>query len=185
MGSGSSAPRALKSVGPAGSGSGRAVRVARFQEREAPGAGSAPRAQVSFGDSGIGQRVAQRFLQHAVRVNTIAAVPRAIPNIAHDKGAARGYLARIRRKIDSTKQYPPMAKNSGQQGKVRVRFTILQNGRIVGLKLLSQTPYPALNKEALEMIKRAAPFSRLPDTIGMSALEVVLPFTFQLKSQFN
>ena len=181
-GAGSSSPRALRSVGPAGSGSGRAVRVARFQGKGTSGAGSsAPRALKSVGPTGSGSGRVARVLRQGVQITTDTARPRAEPNFkTHDWGAARGYLARIRRKIDSSKKYPQTAKTSGQQGRVRVRFTILQNGRIEGLELLAQTPYPALNREALEMIKRAAPFSRLPDAIGVPALEVVLPFTFQL-----
>lgn len=106
--------------------------------------------------------------------------PRKAPAGFVDRGAARGYLVGIRRKISSAKQYPRVARNSGQEGRVQVRFTILQDGQVERLFLLAETPYPALNKEALEMIRRAAPFSRLPEAIGLPSLEVVLPFTFQL-----
>ena len=115
-----------------------------------------------------------------ILLESVPLVARATPTSFIDRDAARGYLKGIRRKVDSAKEYPRVAMNFGQEGDVRVGFTVMQDGQIEDLLLLAETPFPALNKEALEMIRRAAPFSHLPETIGMSSMKVILPFTFQL-----
>lgn len=138
-----------------------------------------PRAARPHGKLGGGkfERVAM-FQSGATIANLPKAVPRPITRIT-DHAAVQGYLMRVRGRIDGAKIYPPMARARNQEGKVMVRFTITKNGQVKNLLLKTKTPYPQLNKEALDMVKRAAPFSSLPNSVG-DPLEVVLPFNFQL-----
>ena len=89
-----------------------------------------------------------RVQKNITRASLPSAAPRVIPAGFVDRGAARGYLTGIRKKIDSAKEYPRLARNSGQEGKVRVSFTILEDGQISNLLLLAETPFPVLNQEA-------------------------------------
>lgn len=135
---------------------------------------------VGGGLGGSGKVAKVAMLQKSVaKIKFPLGAPRPVPTIV-DQGVLRGYLVQVRRKIDSAKIYPMMARNAGYEGKVRVQFTIMKNGRVEGLTLITKTPYPMLNKEALEMVKRAAPFSIFPDEVGEQFLEVVLPFSFYL-----
>jgi TonB family protein len=105
--------------------------------------------------------------------------PRGIPNIV-DRGALKGYIGKIQRLIEGAKQYPEASRKAGREGKVKVQFTIYQDGKVDNIKLLTQTPYPNLNQEAMDAVKRAAPFSGFPDSLTEKSVKVILPFRFEL-----
>lgn len=106
--------------------------------------------------------------------------PREVPNIV-DRGALKGYIGQIQRIIENAKRYPEASRKAGREGKVKVQFTIFQNGEVDNIKLITRTPYPNLNKEAMNAVKRAAPFSGFPDSLGKKSLNVILPFRFELR----
>ncbi len=105
--------------------------------------------------------------------------PRGVPNIV-DKGALKSYIGQVQRVIEGAKRYPEASRRAGRQGKLKVQFTILKNGDVDNVKLLTETPYPNLNREAMAAVKRAAPFSGFPNSIMEQSLKVILPFRFEL-----
>ncbi len=105
--------------------------------------------------------------------------PRPVPDIV-DPRVLNGYLGTLQKLIASAKQYPESARKSGREGKVTVQFTVLKNGAVKNIQLRSKTNYPELNEEAIAAVKRAAPFSGLPDEIDKSFLDIILPFKFKL-----
>ena len=82
--------------------------------------------------------------------------------------------------IEQAKRYPEGARRAGRQGKLKVQFTILKNGEVDNVRLLTETPYPNLNREAMAAVKRAAPFSGIPDSVMKKSLNIILPFRFEL-----
>ena len=50
--------------------------------------------------------------------------------------------------------YPSSARRQGQEGKVIVQFTVDERGYVVDAKIISGSPYPALNEEALRTVRR-------------------------------
>lgn len=108
--------------------------------------------------------------------------PRPVPDIVDPK-VLQGYLSTLQRLIASAKKYPESARQSGQEGKVTVQFTVMKNGNVKNIKLLSKTNYPDLDDEAIKAVKRAAPFSNLPREIDKPFLKIVLPFKFQLNDK--
>ena len=105
--------------------------------------------------------------------------PRAVPNIV-DGGALRSYLGQVQRIIEGEKKYPEASRRAGRQGKLKIQFTILKNGEVDNVRLLTETPYPNLNREAMAAVKRAAPFSGIPDSVMRKSINVTLPFRFEL-----
>ncbi len=105
--------------------------------------------------------------------------PRAVPNIV-DAGALKSYIGRVQRIIEGAKRYPETSRRAGRQGKLKVQFTILKNGEVDNVRLLTETPYPNLNREAMAAVKRAAPFSGIPDSVMKKSLDIILPFRFEL-----
>lgn len=105
--------------------------------------------------------------------------PRGVPNIV-DRGALKGYMGQIKRQIEGAKRYPEASRKAGQKGKLKIQFTLLKNGEVENIKLLTQTPYPHLNKEAMAAVKRAAPFSGFPDSVIRDSMNIILPFNFEL-----
>ena len=105
--------------------------------------------------------------------------PRGIPNIV-DKGVLKNYMVQVQQSVEGAKRYPEASRRAGRQGKLKVQFTILKNGEVDNVRLLTETPYPNLNREAVAAVKRAAPFSGFPDIIMKQSLKVILPFRFEL-----
>lgn len=104
---------------------------------------------------------------------------RGVPNIV-DKGALKSYMIQVQRSVEGAKRYPESSRRAGRQGKLKVQFTILKNGEVDNITLLTETPYPNLNREAMAAVKRAAPFSGFPDIIMKQSLKVILPFRFEI-----
>ena len=50
--------------------------------------------------------------------------------------------------------YPSSARRQGQEGRVIVQFTVDERGYVVDAKVISGSPYPALNEEALRTVRR-------------------------------
>lgn len=49
--------------------------------------------------------------------------------------------------------YPPRALREGQEGTVRVRFSVGENGRVVAAEALTPSPWPLLNQEAVRVVR--------------------------------
>ena len=121
-------------------------------------------------------------VQTRVKLASLTSFPsaRGVPNIEDNTGALKNYIGQIRRSVLGAKRYPEAARGAGRQGILKVQFTILKDGQVGNVRLLTQTPYPNLNKEAMAAVKRAAPFAGIPDSIMQQSLKVVLPFRFEL-----
>ena len=120
-------------------------------------------------------------VQTRVRLASLASFPsaRSVPNI-DDSGARAGYTALIQRRIEDAKEYPKGAQSSGRQGVLKVQFTILKNGQLGNISLLTETEYPELNQAAMAAVKRAAPFSGIPDSIMGQSLSFIVPIKFKV-----
>ena len=110
---------------------------------------------------------------------SLPANPRGVPNIV-DSGALKSYIGQIQRIIEGEKRYPEASRRAGREGKLKVQFTIFRDGKVGNIKLLTKTPYPNLNKEAMDAVERAAPFSGFPDSMGKKYVNIILPFRFEL-----
>lgn len=146
----------------------------------------APRStQTSFPGAGRGSEKMAMVASQIKKVSLPAETLRTAPEIAETKPSPdpqilKGYLGTIQSKIERAKEYPDIARRAGSQGRVKIQFTILKDGRIENPILLDKTPHRVLNDEAIAAVNRAAPFERLPDEIGKDSLNVILPFSFLL-----
>ena len=120
-------------------------------------------------------------VQTRVKLASLTSFPsaRGIPNIV-DTGALKSYIGRVRQSVLGAKRYPEASRRAGRQGQIKVQFVILKNGEVDNISLLTETPYPLLNREAMAAVKRAAPFAGIPDSVMQQSLKVILPFRFEL-----
>jgi len=120
-------------------------------------------------------------VENRVKLASLTSFPsaRGVPNI-EDTGALKNYIGQIRRSVLGAKRYPEVSRRAGRQGILKVQFTILKDGQVGNVRLLTETPYPHLNREAMAAVKRAAPFAGIPDSIMQQSLKVILPFRFEL-----
>ncbi len=83
-------------------------------------------------------------------------------------------LSRLRQAL----RYPPEASGTGMRGEARVRFTIASNGSASRIKLVRSSGFPALDKAALETVRRASPFPAIPSGAGRSNWTFTAPLMF-------
>lgn len=95
--------------------------------------------------------------------------------------ARRGYADRLARAIAQHKQYPRIAQMRGWQGEVLVDLKLDSNGAVLSSRIERSSGYEVLDKQALEMIKRAAPFPSPPEILKSSVFNIQVPVSFKLE----
>ena len=124
-----------------------------------------------------------KMVQTGVKMASLTfASPQSVTNF-DDSGARTSYGKEIRRRVQKAKdkEYPSFSRKTGRQGVIKVQFTILKNGQLGNVSLLTETTYPELNRAAMAAVKRAAPFANIPDSIMDQSLNFVLPIRFEIK----
>jgi protein TonB len=86
----------------------------------------------------------------------------------------------VKRRIEKARYYPPRAKKRGWEGIVRVRFSILPDGRTANIRVLNPSGYGLLDEAAKRTIRQAAPFPPLPKTISFKPVEMEVSIVFTL-----
>lgn len=94
--------------------------------------------------------------------------------------ARQFYVSDAIKKIRSKTRYPQRALDRGQAGNVRIAIVIDRDGNILGTNILETSKFELLNKEALEAIKRAAPFPELPAEMPGARFEFSVPMRWTL-----
>lgn len=94
--------------------------------------------------------------------------------------ARQFYVSDAIKKIRSKTKYPQRALDRDQEGSVRVAIVIDREGTVLSTNILETSKFDLLNKEALEAIKRSAPFPALPAEIAGSRFEFTVPMRWTL-----
>ncbi|HEY8940767.1 MAG TPA: TonB family protein [Cellvibrio sp.] len=126
----------------------------------------------------------------APAVKTAAAAKPAAPAKADDDEgpaltaqtllARQFYVSDAIKKIRGKTKYPQRALDRGQAGNVRVAVVINRQGEIVSTSILEGSQYELLNKEALDAVRRSAPFTALNDAISGAQFEFTVPMRWTL-----
>jgi protein TonB len=94
------------------------------------------------------------------------------------------YLTKIKKKIEPLWHYPEPARTIGLQGKLALCFSIVRNGQLTRLELLSSSGHPLLDEQALKAVKSAAPYFPLPEKLQISRLNINATFEYRI-SPYN
>ncbi len=79
--------------------------------------------------------------------------------------------------------YPKDALHRREFGETLVSFTVLRDGSIENLSVVRQSGSNALDKAALKIVEKASTrFPQIPETLGHSKLNYVIPIAFRRKS---
>lgn len=95
--------------------------------------------------------------------------------------AQRDYTPLVVRQIYKAISYPNRAVEKNQQGTVRIAVSIERSGELVSATITQESDFRILNQAALKAVKKAAPFTALPDEMKTDVFEVNLPITFRLQ----
>lgn len=99
-----------------------------------------------------------------------------------DIDAARNlYGNLLAREIAKHKQYPKVAQMRGWQGSVIVELQIDGSGNMLSSNIHDPSGYDVLDKQALEMVKKASPFPSPPDALRGRTFNILVPVSFRLE----
>jgi len=79
------------------------------------------------------------------------------------------------------KEYPLLARRRGIQGRGSLRVRIDRDGRVLERAVASSTGESVLDQAALDMVRRASPFPRLPQDYWGASFEFVAPIEYRLR----
>jgi len=68
---------------------------------------------------------------------------------------------------------------NGGHGEVEIGFTVLADGRVSGVRVVSSSGSPALDQAALDTIARATPFPPIPAAAQRASWKFVMPLNFR------
>jgi protein TonB len=101
-----------------------------------------------------------------------AAAPRAA-------GPPPDYLGLIRGRLEKAKRYPPAARAAGQEGTVRLAFTLDRGGQLINWKIVASSGVGLLDEETEALVQRAS-FPPFPASLDQDRLELTVPVEFSL-----
>lgn len=94
--------------------------------------------------------------------------------------ARQFYVSDAIKIIRGKTRYPQRALDRRHAGSVRVAVVIDRRGQILGTNILESSQYELLNKEAIDAIRRSAPFPALPEEIAGARFEFTVPMRWAL-----
>ena len=100
------------------------------------------------------------------------------PDIEADLGKYGSLLAR---EFAKHKQYPRIAQIRGWQGTVRIKLEVDTNGTVTSSTISESSGYEALDKQALEMVKKTSPLPSPPESLRGRPFTITVPVLFRLE----
>jgi protein TonB len=111
-------------------------------------------------------------------------VPRSAPSPGQSASLARAlasYALTLNRHVERHRRYPDAARRRRVQGTVLVAFTINRQGQVISSRITKSSGSPALDEEALAVLKRASPMPVPPDEIPGATIDCDTPIYFRLE----
>ena len=92
------------------------------------------------------------------------------------------YGSLLGRAIAKHKLYPRIAQMRGWQGDVILVLKIDGNGNVLSANVRDSSGHDALDKQALEMVRKASPFPAPPEALRSSTFNLTVPVSFKLEA---
>ncbi len=98
-------------------------------------------------------------------------------NLSASSSELDSYLAKLRAKIEQNLRYPLLAKRLKLEGEVMISFSILDDGAIKKLTIISSSGSKSLDEAAIKTIEAILPFEKPPK----KDMQVEVPIRFSLR----
>jgi TonB family protein len=120
--------------------------------------------------------------------------PQKAPRLAGDEGAAlterflkshegqrllATYAEQLKLYLEQNKRYPRAAIRLRHSGTVKVRLHITTDGRFADIRVINPSPFPTLNKAAVQLLRELGRFKPLPESFKKQE-EFVIPIAYHL-----
>lgn len=93
----------------------------------------------------------------------------------------KGFTSGVWGRIAKARYYPNRARKRGWEGKPIVEFMLARNGDLLSSSIALASPYKLLDDAALEAIKSARPFPKIPEALKLDSIRFKLPISFILE----
>lgn len=103
----------------------------------------------------------------------------AAPVIAAAPSNETEWTQAVQRRIISRLDYPREAHRLGGSISLSLKITVLRNGTIYDIAVNRSSGDAAVDKAAIEMVRRAGPLPAFPVTMAKDRTELMLPLRFQ------
>lgn len=118
-----------------------------------------------------------------------ASPPVSLPDTKNDSGDSGGQMAQIKagflrqiwEKISVARQYPRIARDRGYEGQPVVNFTVGKEGDLLAVFIEQPSRHSLLDQAAIQTVKDAVPFPRIPEQLKSDTMIFKLPITFRLE----
>ncbi len=108
--------------------------------------------------------------------------PKKIEPSQDDINAALGqYSSTLGRAIAKHKSYPKIAQMRGWQGDCLLDLKLDGSGNVLSASVKESSGHEALDNQALEMARKAAPFPAPPDVLRDRSFNITVPVSFKLE----
>ncbi len=97
-----------------------------------------------------------------------------------DDNALGEYGGLLGRAIAKHKSYPKIAQMRGHQGDVLLDLRLDGEGNVLSAKVKEGSGYESLDKQALEMVRKASPFPAPPESLRNRTFNITVPVSFKL-----
>lgn len=109
--------------------------------------------------------------------------PRKIEPNEDDINVARNqYGGVLGRAIAKHQKYPRLLRDRSIEGELVLEFMLDSDGNVLSASVSDSSGHDAFDKQALEMVKKAAPFPRPPDVLRGRSFNVTVPISFKLEN---
>lgn len=109
-------------------------------------------------------------------------LPKKLEPSEDDINAALGqYGGTLGRAIAKHKQYPKIAQMRGWQGDCILDLKIDSAGNVLSVSVKASSGFEVLDKQAIEMARKAAPFPTPPEALRERNFNITVPVTFKLE----
>ena len=113
-----------------------------------------------------------------IKKSTVA--PEKSIDVKAQQKVIESYGALLTRHISAFKKYPRIAQRRIWEGDILLELTLNKNSKILNIKVINESKYEVLNKEAVAMIERAQPLPKA-NNIKSETFKVFVPVAFKLR----
>lgn len=106
-----------------------------------------------------------------------------VPNTINTSEAARALIrGHLETDLSRYFSYPPIARQRGWQGHVRVAFTVQADGQLTDARITHSSGYHVLDASALEALRRVGRLPQAREWLQGEALAMELPVIYRLEN---
>ena len=122
----------------------------------------------------------QPYIANTIPIQNSTVVPEKSIDVRAQQKVIESYGALLTRHISAFKKYPRIAQRRIWEGDILLELTLNKNSKILNIKVINESKYEVLNKEAVAMIERAQPLPKA-NNIKSETFKVFVPVAFKLR----